>query len=216
VTDYNLRRPAGLRKLSAHLEESRLKAKTTKMYADKTLTKYLDDLAAKLPAPGGGSAAALSAALGASLISMVINFTLGKPKYARYEEDLREMFKISEKLRQEFLNLVDLDITAYESKNLKDALDIPFMVCRLCFEGIKLCGTLTKRGNPRLISDVGVGAVLLEAAFAAANFNVEINLTLPENKKFAGRIRKELRQKEKMLRKMRQETEENVGKIIRG
>lgn len=49
------------------------------MYCNKTLRGYLDDLAAKLPAPGGGSAAALTASEAAALISMVINFTIGKP-----------------------------------------------------------------------------------------------------------------------------------------
>jgi formiminotetrahydrofolate cyclodeaminase len=82
-------------------------------YKEQTLKKYLDDLAAKLPAPGGGSAAALAAALGASLISMVVNFTLGKPKYAEYEKGLKQILSKSERLREEFLNLVDLDVTAY-------------------------------------------------------------------------------------------------------
>src|SRR4030042_6036440 len=106
------------------------------MYCDKSLKQYLDDLAARLPAPGGGSAAALNAGLGASLISMVVNFTLGKPKYAQYENELKEILEKSESLRREFLDLVDLDVSAYKSKNIKDALDIPLKVCRLCFEAI--------------------------------------------------------------------------------
>ena len=69
------------------------------MYRDSTLKQYLEDLAAKKPAPGGGSAAALTAAMGASLISMVINFTLGKPKYAKYESELKGILEKSEKLR---------------------------------------------------------------------------------------------------------------------
>ena len=90
-------------------------------YKESTLTKYLDDLAAKLSAPGGGSAAALTAAMGASLISMVVNFTLGKPKYAQYENELKATLEGSERLREEFLNLVDLDVNAYKSKNIRDA-----------------------------------------------------------------------------------------------
>ena len=74
------------------------------MYKDSLVKTYLDDLSAKLPAPGGGSAAALSAAMGAGLISMVVNFTLGKPKYAAYENQLKEIIEKSEKLRSEFLN----------------------------------------------------------------------------------------------------------------
>jgi len=89
------------------------------MYKDESLEKYLDDLAAKLPAPGGGSAAAMTAAMGVSLISMVVNFTLGKPKYAQYEAELKRILENSEVLRKEFLNLVDLDVAAYKSKNVK-------------------------------------------------------------------------------------------------
>ena len=185
-------------------------------YKNNTLAKYLDDLAAKLPAPGGGSAAALNGALGASLISMVVNFTLGKPKYAKYENDLKVALEKSERLRKELLDLVDLDVVAYKSNNLRDALGIPFMVARLCFEGIKLCPGLIVKGNKNLISDVAVAAVFLESAFAAAYFNVEINLKSLGDKNLARKIRKELTGKEKMIKKIRLQTEEKVGKIIRG
>ena len=185
-------------------------------YKDQTLKKYLDDLAAKLPAPGGGSAAALTASLGVSLISMVVNFTLGKPKYAKYEKELKTILSRSEKLREKFLNLVDLDVLAYKSKNIRDALDIPFMVCRLCFEGVKLCPPLIKKGNINLISDVAVAAVLLEAAYTCAYFNVEINLKSLSDKKLTKVMRKELAKKEKLIKRIRLQTEVKVGKIIRG
>lgn len=185
-------------------------------YKEESLKRYLDDLAARLPAPGGGSAAALNAALGASLISMVVNFTLGKPKYAPYEKELKLLLEKSEKLRQDFLNLVDLDVIAYKSKNLRDTLDVPFMVARLCFEGIRLCPDLIKKGNVNLISDVAVAAILLEAAFAAAYFNVEINLKSLADKKLAREINRELLKKEKVIKRIRSATEEKVGKIIRG
>ncbi len=185
-------------------------------YKDDTLKRYLDDLAAKLPAPGGGSAAAFTAAEGAALVSMVINFTLGKPKYVEYEDELKAMLKKSDKLREQFLGLVDLDVTAYQSKNIRDALRIPFMVARLCFEGIKLCPPLIKKGNINLISDVAVAAIFLESAFASANFNVEINLKSLGDQKLASSLRKELAQKAKKVKRIRQDTEVKVGKIIRG
>ncbi len=185
-------------------------------YKDETLKKYLDDLAAKLPAPGGGSAAALTAALGASLISMVVNFTIEKPKYSRFAEELKTILEKSEKLREEFLRLVDLDVVAYQSKNIRDAMDVPFMVCRLCFEGMKLCPPLIKKGNINLISDVAVTAILLESAFTAAYFNVEMNLKSLNDKKLIKAIKKELMQKGRAITKMRLQTEEKVGKIIRG
>ncbi|MFH0877820.1 MAG: cyclodeaminase/cyclohydrolase family protein [Candidatus Omnitrophota bacterium] len=180
------------------------------------MEKYANDLAAKLPAPGGGSAAALSASLGAALISMVVNFTLGKPKYAVHEKELQGILAESEKLRQEFLNLVDLDVTAYQSKNLRQALDVPLLVCRLCAQASKLCLPLVKKGNANLISDVAVAAVLLESAFAAAYFNVEINLSLLADKKLTQSVHKELETKKKLVKKIRSKTEVQVGKIIRG
>jgi formiminotetrahydrofolate cyclodeaminase len=185
------------------------------MYCQKSLKQYLDDLAAKLPAPGGGSAAALAAAMGASLISMVINFTLGKPKYAEFEPELKEVLEKSERLREEFLNLVDLDVSAYKSKNMRDALDVPFMVCRLCFEGIKLCPQLIKKGNINLISDIAVAAVLLESAFTSAIFNVEINLKSLNDSQLTKTIHSELDRKEKLIKKIGRLTEAKVGKIIR-
>ncbi len=166
------------------------------MYCNKSLKKYLDDLAAKLPAPGGGSAAALTAACGASLISMVINFTLGKQKYAAYENELKLILEKSEKLRDDFLGLVDKDVVAYKSNNIRDALNVPFMICRLCFEAMKLCLPLIKKSNPRLISDVAVAAVLLESAFTSAYCNVKINLKSLDDRKLSTLIFKELNQKD--------------------
>ena len=186
------------------------------MYFDRSLKEYLDDLSARLPAPGGGSATALNAALGVSLISMVVNFTVGKAKYAKHEKELCQILEKSEKLRAEFLRLVDLDVTAYESKNLRNALNVPLMLGRLCFEGIKLCPPLIKKGNRNLISDVSCAAILLESAFAGAVCNVEINLKFLKDNKLAKAVNKELSQKEKKVKKIRQHTEERVGKIIRG
>lgn len=186
------------------------------MYTDKTLKKYLDDLSARMPAPGGGSAAALAAGLGASLISMVANFTLGNPKYAKFDSLIRNILNQSEKLRVEFLNLVDLDVQAFRSKNLRSSLDVPLMACRLCFEAIKLCPPLITKGNKNLISDVAVAAVLLESAFASAYYNVEANLKFLNDQKLTNAVRKEFIRKEKKIKSIRQETEEKVGQIIRG
>jgi len=185
-------------------------------YRNLTLQKYVDDLAARLPAPGGGSAAALTAACGAGLICMVVNFTLGKPKYARYEKDLQKALAVAEKLKTEFLNLVDLDVSAYQSKNIKDSLNVPFMCARLCYEAAKLCPPLVTKGNVNLVSDIAVAAALLESAFVSARFNVDINLKALGDKKTTAVIHKELSLKEKKIRKIRLDTEVKVGTLIRG
>jgi methenyltetrahydrofolate cyclohydrolase len=186
------------------------------MYKDASIKLYLDDLAAKLPAPGGGSAAALTAGLGQALVSMVINFTLGKPKYKEFEQYLALELGKSEMLRREFLDLVDRDVEAYNSKDPRKALDIPVMVARLCYEGLKMLPELVNKGNVNLISDVAVAAQLLESAFSAAVFNVDINLKSIDDEKLAKELRKELAEKSKLVSKIRQDTEVQVGKIIRG
>ncbi len=187
-----------------------------KKYKTQSLAKYLNDLAARVPAPGGGSAAALNAAMAASLISMVINFTLGKPKYAAFVEELKGILIKSEKLRVDFLDLVDLDVVAYQSKDIRKALDVPFMLSRLIYQAAKLCPPLVKKGNVNLASDVAVAAVLLESAFVCACFNVRINLKNLEDKKLAQKIMKELNQMNKVIAGIRKNTEDEVGKIIRG
>ena len=185
-------------------------------YKTQSLTKYLDDLAARLPAPGGGSAAALNAAMAVSLVSMVVNFTLGKPKYAVFQKELKTILTESEKLRKDFLNLVDLDVAAYQSKDINKALAVPLRLAKLCCQAAKLCPPLINKGNVNLISDVAVAVVFLESAFVAACFNVEINLKSLGNKKLTLSTRKELNQMYKIIFKIRKNTEDGVGKIIRG
>ena len=185
-------------------------------YKNQSLNKYLDDLSAKLSAPGGGSAAALNAAMGASLMSMVINFTLGKPKYLAFEPELKEILVKSEKLRNDFLELVDLDILAYASKDMRKALDVSLMLARLCCEAVKLCPPLVKKSNFNLISDVAIGVVFLESAFTGACFNVQINLKSLADIKLTQAVIKELNQMKKIVFKIRKNTEDSVGKIIRG
>ncbi|MBN3038198.1 MAG: cyclodeaminase/cyclohydrolase family protein [Candidatus Omnitrophica bacterium] len=179
------------------------------------LKGYLDDLAGKKPAPGGGSAAACSAALGVSLLSMVANFTLGKEKYKAYEAQVKAALAESEDLRQQLLLLVDKDVAVYKKvasayklpkesdedkrkrsaqieKALKEALTAPFEVCKCSHQAVKLCPLLAEKGNINLISDVGVALVLLHSAFQSALLNVEINLNGIKDKEFIVKVRKAL------------------------
>lgn len=186
------------------------------MYANKSLKYYLNDLAARKPAPGGGSAAAFTASLAAALLSMVINYTLGNPKYEEYQEELKVILGKSEKLREEFLKLTDLDAAAYKSKDARNCLNVPFMVSRLCFEAVKLCQPLIKKSNKNLISDLAIAVILFESAFSASYFNVEINLKALADNKFTANVRKELFRKQGRIKKIRCQMEEKIGKVIRG
>jgi len=176
-------------------------------YRSEPLEKYLDDLAARLPAPGGGSVVALVAALGVGLLSMVSNFTLGKENYRQSEEEIEKILKRSEDLRKRLTELVDEDIGVYGrvscayklprttdkekevrsqaiEKACKDALTVPLEVARSCLEGLGLARRLVEIGNVGLVSDVGVAAGLLEAALKGAEFNVKINLKAIRDRDF--------------------------------
>jgi len=181
-----------------------------------SLTKYLNDLSAKLAVPGGGSAAAMNAAMGAALISMVINFTLGKPKYSKDEAELKGILRKSEKLKDDFLNLVDLDVLAYKSRDNRKAMDVPLMLARLCYEGMQILAPLVNKTNLNLISDTVIAAIFFESAFSASCFNVQINLKALNDKKLSVAVNKELSLKAKSVKRIRAKMEAKVGKIIRG
>ena len=203
------------------------------------LKKYLDDLAAKLPAPGGGSAAALTAATGVALISMVANFTVGKEKYKSVENEIKGVLSQAESLRQKLMDLVDEDVSAYNKisaafklpkesaedkrkrtgaiqQGLKEALVPPLEVCKCCHKASKLCLVLTEKGNLNLISDVGVAIALLESAFQAALLNVEINLKSIKDEKFILEIRQILEPMEKEIIAIKEEVENEVAKHLGG
>jgi formiminotetrahydrofolate cyclodeaminase len=74
---------------------------------------FLDEVASSSPAPGGGSVAALSGALGAALTSMVCNLTRAKQGYESVQEEIAEVLEKSEELRKELTDLIDKDTDAF-------------------------------------------------------------------------------------------------------
>ncbi|HOX53892.1 MAG: cyclodeaminase/cyclohydrolase family protein [Candidatus Omnitrophica bacterium] len=176
------------------------------MYKNKSVKIYLDDLSAKKPAPGGGSAAALAGALGAALLSMVANFTVGKEKYRQFEQEIKSSLSKSEKIRKKLLELVDLDVITYTKvakskkkslalyqKSLKEAANVPLEITKNCIEALELCPILEAKGNKYLVSDVHVARQLLVAAVHSAVVNVRINLPYIEDKEFVHRVDQQLR-----------------------
>ena len=177
------------------------------MYVDQSVGKYLNDAAAKLPAPGGGSVSALAGALGAAMASMVANFTVGKEKYKDVEEEMEQILSESEELRKRLAELTDADVQAYGKVSTayrmpkstdeekakrsraiqeacKEALGVPLEATKCCHEILKLSRRLVDIGNVNLISDVGVAVILAEAALQAAALNVEINLVSIKDEAF--------------------------------
>ena len=155
---------------------------------NQTLSKYLDQLSSKDPVPGGGSAAALVGALGASLICMAARYSQGRNQSKVIEAKISDHLRKAEKIRKRLTELVDLDAKAYlavvktrkgdlakRKKALKKAQAVPLEVCRLCYAGIQLTPFLTKKGNPYLLSDVECAAAMLLAAARSALANVKAN-----------------------------------------
>jgi len=167
---------------------------------NKTLTSFLDELASSSPAPGGGSVAALSGAVGAALTSMVCRLTIGKKKYAEVGEEMESVLAMAEGLRAKFLQLVDADTEAFnkvmdayslpkesdDQKALrnaaiqaatKEAALVPLECMKHGIDALALARTVAQKGNLNSVSDAGVSALMISAGIEAAALNVKINLT---------------------------------------
>ncbi len=188
------------------------------MLKNLTVQEFISELASKSPAPGGGSTAALSAALGAALTSMVCNLTIGKKKYADVSEELSGILEHCELLRARLVDLIDKDTEAFnqimaayqlpketpeEKANRDEAIQkatlgatlTPLEVMHTCLEVLKLTDVVARKGNPNSISDAGCAALQLMAGARGAHYNVLINLsgmTNEEKKTEIGRIAKVL------------------------
>jgi formiminotetrahydrofolate cyclodeaminase len=168
-------------------------------YLEERLKSYTDALARGQPTPGGGSAAALVGALAAALTSMVANFTVGREKFAAVEAEVRQLLAESERLRAELERLTQADTEAYGlvsraykmARNtedekaareaaiqaaLREAAEVPRAAVQACRRVLKIAAGLVDKGNPNLITDVGVAAKFALAAMECATLNVEINL----------------------------------------
>jgi formiminotetrahydrofolate cyclodeaminase len=166
---------------------------------DKAVTEFLDELASNAPAPGGGSVAALSGALGAALVSMVCNLTLGKRGYEDVQEDIHELLAQSEALRNELTSLLEEDVKAYTGYSqaakmpratdeekaergkamqaaLKVATDVPLAIAAAAVRVMDLCMPAAEKGNKWAVSDAGVAVLMAEGALRSAALNVLINL----------------------------------------
>jgi methenyltetrahydrofolate cyclohydrolase len=184
-------------------------------FAGQTLGSFLDDLASAKPAPGGGSAAALAGSIGACLVSMVANLTVGKEKFKDVEPEVKALMAQSEHLRCRLLAYIDEDVAAFNAysaaarlprdtdeqkaarsaaiqKALMNAVDPPMNTVKACVDVLELCLPIAEKGNVQAVSDAGVGALMAEAGMRAAALNVLINLGWIKDQEFVTRKRKEL------------------------
>ena len=176
------------------------------MLIDKKVHNFLDELASNSPTPGGGSVAALAGALGAALISMVGNLTIGKKKYEDVEEDIKKIISSSEKLRYELSQLIEEDVKAFnnfmatykmpketeDEKKIRadkiqelliEAAKVPLTVAYKCLDVLSLSKEVAEKGNINVISDAGVAVLMAQAALESAILNVKINLRMIKDEK---------------------------------
>lgn len=176
------------------------------MLIDKKVSNFLNELASNSPTPGGGSVAALAGALGAALISMVGNLTVGKKKYEDVEEEIKRILSSSEKLRYELSQLIEEDVKVFNNfmstykmpketedekkvraekiqESLIEAAKVPLKVAHKCLDILSLSKEVAEKGNINVVSDAGVAALLAEAALESAILNVKINLKMIKDEK---------------------------------
>jgi len=152
-----------------------------KLLKNHTLDQYLNVLSERQPVPGGGSAAALTAACGVALLSMVARYSIGKSGSNASDRKIKNHLKLSEEIRKRLTELIDLDAQAYlqvvkargQSQIKRRAAEkaankIPWEVSKLCYKAVILAPFLVEKGNKNLISDIEVAVEMLKAAYNSA------------------------------------------------
>ncbi|MEP6883403.1 MAG: methenyltetrahydrofolate cyclohydrolase [Gammaproteobacteria bacterium] len=180
-----------------------------------SVEKFLDDLASGNPTPGGGSAAAIMGAMGAALVSMVCNVTIGKKGYEAVEAEMRSVLIESERVRRRLTAMVAEDIAAFDSilaayklpkateedkagraaaiqAGLRRATEVPLDCARVCAEVIALSRRASEQGYLNVISDGGVGVLAGFTGLRSAALNVYINAPALKDRAFAERATAEL------------------------
>lgn len=167
--------------------------------AESTIIDFLDALASENSTPGGGGAAALTGSQAAALLSMVINFTVGRPKYAEVETEMRAYLQHAETLRGELYQYINKDAEAFEAVSacygmprsnedekqartaalqqaMRGATEVPFQVAERCLILLQMAKPVAEKGNPNVVSDAATAAHLAFGALLSALVNVNINL----------------------------------------
>lgn len=183
------------------------------MLSQMTVKAFVDTLSSDAPAPGGGSAAALSGAIGAGLIAMVSCLTQGRKKYAKYADFSAEAEARANALKDRFLDVMERDTAAFnlvsaafsmpketeEQKHersaaiqagLKACTATPIECMELCESAILLCTELLDEGfNTSSASDLGVAFLQLGCAIRSAWLNVLINIGSIKDAEFVSQMR---------------------------
>lgn len=177
--------------------------------------QFLDELASAAPTPGGGGAAAIMGAMGAALISMVANLTIGKKGYEGADAEMKAQLAASEALRARLTAMVADDVAAFNQlmgayrlpkdtdaqkaqraaaiqEGLKQATRVPLACAKACAEVILVAQRSAEHGNLNVISDTGAGVLALQAGLRSAALNVYINTPMIKDPDFVAQVSQEL------------------------
>ena len=205
--------------------------------ASKTIKGFLSETASSSPAPGGGSVAALSGALGTALSSMVCNLTIRKEKYKDVEKEIKKVLVKSEKLRKELTILIDEDTEAFNDvikafkmpkendeqkkkrsnaiqEGYKAAAQVPLKTAQTCTKILDIAKVLAEKGNQNSITDAAVSALMAKAGVESAILNVRINLGSIKDEVFVKKISNELSDLEKSTERKTEEILKIVAKAM--
>jgi methenyltetrahydrofolate cyclohydrolase len=175
---------------------------------DHSIRSFIRQAGSSEPTPGGGSVAALVAALGAAMTSMVGHLSQGE-KFISVRPQIAEVIGRMEDLLEVCEELLAADISSFETymdacklpkntdeeKNLRTqaiqqaiiaAIDVPLRLMEVCREGMQCTFHIAESSNKNVISDLGIGAILFEAAAQSALLTVEINLALLKDQNLKG------------------------------
>ena len=163
---------------------------TVPNYAELPLGRFVDMVASREPAPGGGASAAVAIALAAALTAMAARFS------ADNLADAETIADRAEELRNKVMPLAQADAAAYgrvldayrtprddEKRRrrireaLSEAADVPLSIAEVGVEVAGNAARLVEEGNPNLRGDAMTAAALAKAGVRAAATLVEINVS---------------------------------------
>ena len=203
-------------------------------FRDLTLHEFVERLASPAPIPGGGSAAAVAASLGASLVTMVASLSIGRERYQQHSATLQEAASAGRRLSERFLALAQDDADAYGalsaarrlprdteqerearsaamSAAARHAAEVPLETLHVCLGVVAQAERLAGRSNVNAASDLAVAALLADAAAKAAAANVLINLPSVSDKAWADDATQQVQQLVEAVDRVAQTTREIVG-----
>jgi formiminotetrahydrofolate cyclodeaminase len=162
---------------------------TTVIDKNATIEKFLEELAAKKPTPGGGAVAALTGALSTAIGEMVLNYSVGKKGLEEHQEKLKTILAEFHRARSMMLEWMIEDQEAYEKltsarkshtsdveEGLLLCVNIPLSLAATAAQLLKLAEELAEIANPYLLSDLAVCAELAMATVRTGVYNVRVNL----------------------------------------